>query len=153
MSYEMLSFIFFLSFWGLVCSVYAIMIENGNERKKRACDLNEAISCTRVLTSKYGHMMKLGFGLSDDHPLNFSNAYYGMAFYLLLPNFYGFALHYPFPGAASIFLLMTASSVAASIGLGYILYSRLKTLCLICVVTYVINTLLFMTAFVNFVSS
>ena len=140
-----------LCFLGVLFSLYALKIESTGDPKKRVakCDVGENASCTYVLTSKYGHMAKLMFGLDDKSPFNYSNAFYGMIFYF---GVYLVRCTYfiNFPGASFIFLMMATSSVCASLGLAWILYARLHNLCMICVFTYTLNMLLFGSALVHF---
>ena len=135
---------------GVGACLYAVDIEKSGKKPKykRMCDVSESMSCTLVLTSKYGHMAKLLFKLDEKSIFNMSNAQYGLIFYLGL-FFFQF---YPFtvlPYHSVLFLTATLSSVMASLGLAWILYYVLHNFCMICVCMYVINTLLFVSALVH----
>lgn len=144
-----------LCFLGVLFSLYAFKIESTGDPKKRVaiCDVGENASCTFVLTSKYGHMAKLMFGLSDKSPFNYSNAVYGMLFYVCAFCLRCTWIFNEFPFASFTFLLMTLASVCASLGLAWILYAKLHNLCMICVCTYTLNMLLFGSALVHFLGN
>lgn len=137
-----------LCIMGIGACLYAIGIEKSKTKHKRMCDVNESMSCTLVLTSKYGHMAKLLFHLDENSFFNMSNAQYGLFFYLGLMVFqlYPFTL---IPYHSFSFLLATSSSVIASLGLAYILYYILHNFCMICVCMYIINSLLLLCAISN----
>jgi len=135
---------------GIIVCLYAIKIEKDEDEYKkdddkqrvpRMCDINDSMSCTAVLTSKYSHMTKLIFGLSENSVFNYSNAHYGLVFYigLLLFQFYPFTL---IPYHEYIFLCMSIASIIASCGLAWILYYILHNFCMICVCMYIVNAFL-----------
>lgn len=139
---------------GVLICLYAIKVETvgfsekkayGKPQYRQICDVNESMSCTLVLTSKYSHMVKLIFGLTDKSIFNYSNAQYGFAIYvgLLVVQFYPFTL---LPYYDLVFLIVTGSSVLASMGLAWILYSVLHNFCLICFCMYMVNGLMFTSA-------
>ena len=114
-----------LSLLGFVLSFYAYTVERRSEngRFKAACDINDRISCTKAFSSKYGKV------------LGASNSLYGMFFYILM-----FIL-------ASLDLTSWTFylSIASFIGTIYLIYAllfKVKTLCLVCISIYVLNTLL-----------
>jgi len=133
---------------GVVCSYYAMKIENAMPRTKQMCDINESIGCTIVLTSKYAHLMRLFFNLEKGSIFDKSNAFYGLCFYTALFIVYWI----PLPYHGLIFFLMTLPSIAASCGLAWILYKYLQMLCLICVTTYIINFALMFVAFLSLIN-
>ncbi len=127
---------------------YAIKIEAAGGTIKQACDINDIVSCSNVLTSEYAHMMKLVLKLQDDSPLNWSNAQYGLVAYIFLIVFQFYPLTL-IPYHEYLFLAMTSVSVLASVGLAYILRYILKQFCAVCVFMYFINLLLFISAVVR----
>lgn len=137
---------------GVLACLYAIDIESSGKKPKyqRICDVNESMSCTLVLTSKYAHMAKLMFKLDENSMFNLSNAQYGLMFYigLFVFQFYPFTL---IPFHDVLFLLATSASVVGSIGLALILKYILHNLCMICVCMYVINTLLFISTVMHMI--
>lgn len=149
------AFIKILCALGVAVCYYAIHVETEalaakkNDKKYIPwCSIFGA-SCTRALTSDFSHMTKLVFGLKQNSIFNYSNAQYGLAYYLclLIANFYPFTM---FPYHKLIFFCFTFTSVLASLGLGYILARVLKTFCTVCVTMYVINSLLMVSAVVRF---
>lgn len=137
-----------LSYVGIFICVYAMDIESGKKKYKRVCDVNESMSCTLVLTSKYGHMAKLLFNLNEKSFFNRSNAEYGLWFYIAM----AFFQVYPFtmlPYHDLLFFFATLSSMIVSICLAGILYFILHNFCMICVCMYFLNTLLFLSAIIK----
>jgi vitamin-K-epoxide reductase (warfarin-sensitive) len=141
-----------------VCK-YAIYIEseeynrkkNDGKKIERLCDVNDWISCTAVLNSEYSHMTKMIFGLNENSMFNWSNAHYGLVFYigLLFFHFYPLTL---LPYHEYLFLIATIGSVVASCGLAYILRYILHQLCLICVFMYIVNAFLFTSSVMRIVN-
>ena len=135
-----------LSLAGLLLSLYALHVETQASKDPEyvaLCDISSlSLSCSKVLASRYGK----GFGvvgplLGEDHELNQPNSVYGIIFYsimLLLAFLTG-----KFMSRLQFFL--SVSSVIASVYLAYILYFILEELCPLCVSTYVVNFLLFIT--------
>lgn len=55
----------FLCFFGLVLSVYALHVELSRARDpdyRAMCDLGEAVSCSKVFTSRYDFILPFGSG-------------------------------------------------------------------------------------------
>ena len=128
---------------GLAVTLYAINVEKNAVAAKRAlCDINEHISCTLVLTSKYAKMMGLIFKLPYKHPLNLPNTYYGLIFYIIIILYpvYPFTL---IPFREVLFLVASSFSLLSCCGLAYILYVYLKDFCIVCVATYIVNIFIF----------
>ncbi|KAK6025697.1 vitamin K epoxide reductase family protein, partial [Ostertagia ostertagi] len=73
---------------GLIVSLYGLYVEirfEMDHEYSAMCDVSSLVSCTRVLTSKYGS----GFGivgplLGEDSPFNQKNAFYGVIGYAIL---------------------------------------------------------------------
>jgi vitamin-K-epoxide reductase (warfarin-sensitive) len=147
---ESTTFTIALSIVGILICLYAIDIEKSKKPKyARICDINDSMSCTIVLTSKYSHMVQLLFNLHPTHILNYSNAQYGLLFYtiILLLQFITIPHH------NLIFFIMATSSLIASCGLAWILYNRLHNFCMICVCMYIINTLLTTSAIMRIINT
>ncbi|KAK3710504.1 hypothetical protein RRG08_021319 [Elysia crispata] len=125
---------------GVIICLYSLYIEVKKERDpsyRAACDFNEHMSCSRVLTSKYSH----GFGLAEgllgrQHILNSRNCNMGLVMYLANLVIF-FTLWEPL--ASSIMLICAASSIFVCIYLAAILAFVLKDLCVVCITTYIIN--------------
>ncbi|XP_066595204.1 vitamin K epoxide reductase complex subunit 1 [Prorops nasuta] len=129
--------LFFACIAGFFISYYAYTVENAKEKDENyeaLCDINEAISCTKAFQSEYGK----GFGLiPPSSPLYYQNPIYGLIFYTLLSMI---CLFDNFTSSITVISMGVASNIA-SIYLAYILY-LLKTICLVCVTTYIVNILI-----------
>lgn len=143
---------------GILTCVYAVKVEeagisetkaHGKVLKSQGCDVDDEMSCSLVFSSEYSHMAKKLFKLHENSRFNWSNAHYGLVFYigLFVFNLYPFTL---LPFHSSLFLLGTTGSVVASLGLAYILKYILHNFCMICVGMYIINSLLFVSALWQF---
>jgi vitamin-K-epoxide reductase (warfarin-sensitive) len=97
---------------------------------KAVCDISDRMSCTKTFTSEYGKF----FGM----PLGF----YGVGFYLtvLVLNY----LHY----TQYIFYLAILSVVISGV-LAYILYFKIKNICLVCNGIYLTNIALLIFSYLN----
>jgi vitamin-K-epoxide reductase (warfarin-sensitive) len=130
----------FLGILGLIVTTYAIYIEKQEKKMKSSmCDINDKMSCTSVLSSPYAKMMGKIFKLKYSHPLNLPNTYYGMIFYLAITLY----SYFPFiliPYREKILLIVSILSIISSCVLAYILYAKLRTVCIICISTYIINS-------------
>merc|ERR1711887_450282 len=77
----------FLCLLGFAVCIYALNVEfhvEANPDYKAMCDINDQMSCSKVLTSQYGKGFGLlGYILGDDHPLNLKNPFFGLAFYTI----------------------------------------------------------------------
>jgi len=130
---------------GIGLSVYAVHVKTKatkDENYVALCDINEQMSCSRVLTSKYS----TGFGLvgtllGEDHIANQFNSIYGIAFYslMLLLSLFNYR------SIATVQILLSVMSVLMSAYLGYILYI-LQDVCVVCGGTYLVNFLLLVTS-------
>jgi len=112
-----------LAVMGLLISAYGYFIEQKMKRDatyKPVCDISDNISCTKPFLSPYGKLMKV------------SNTVVGMGFYstILAFSMLGYAL--------PIFYLSVAAA-GASLVLAYILYVKIRSLCLLCTAIYGIN--------------
>jgi len=144
---------------GIIVCAYAIKVEeagmsetkkHGKVLKSQGCDVDDEMSCSLVFSSEYSHMAKKIFNLDETSFFNWSNAHYGLVFYigLFIFNLYPFTL---LPFHSGLFLLGTTGSVFASLGLAYILKYILHNFCMICVGMYIINFLLFFSSLSQFV--
>ena len=142
---------------GIVVTLYAIYVERmaksksggGQSKYKAICDVNDSMSCTLVLTSKYSKMMGTIFNLDKDSWFNLPNTYYGLLFYVCVTLYplYPFIL---IPFREVLLLGASLMSIVSSVMLAYILYFKLKNLCMVCIVTYVINITILLSAINEF---
>ncbi len=130
---------------GIVLSCYAINVERQAHKQRAAlCDLNEHISCTRVLTSPYAHFIGHTFGLRKNHWLNIPNTYLGLCWYLLvLTNVYLQAV------PNDLLLIGATATILFSCYLAYILAVKLKDVCVVCIACYAVNIWIFVELYVT----
>lgn len=127
-----------ISIIGCGLCAYAIYVELSHA--SGICDINETVSCSYVMKSKYSRMARLVFDLPRHHPLNLSNAEYGLVFYggLAVMEWLPIERHQKD-------MLWISSSVVAcltSLGLAWVLHRHLKRVCLVCLGLYGVNGLL-----------
>lgn len=116
---------------GLLISIYGIMVERKLQQDaqyKAACDISDTISCTRPFLSPYGKML----GISN---IWASAGYYIMIIAAVLAD------------QPQLVMFITASGLLVTIGFAYILYFKVKSLCLICTSLYIVNIALFVTCY------
>lgn len=121
-----MSFVVLIALVGLMICLYGLWVEKQLERDagyKPVCDISDRASCTKVIKSPYARL------------LGFSNIYAGIIFYVVT----GICAYI---GLIHIVLLLAVCSCIASLFLAYILYTRIKTVCVICTAIYAVNALL-----------
>lgn len=89
------------------------------------CDINDRISCSNVINSSYG---RLG---------GFTNSTYGMLFYSCLTLL-------AYIGEKQLVWYLSIMGLLTTIFLAYLLYFRIKSVCILCNLIYIINILLFL---------
>ncbi len=112
---------------GLLISIYGITVERKLQQDaqyKAACDISDTISCTRPFLSPYGKM------------LGISNIWASAGYYVIIIA--AVTLNQP-----QLVMLITASGLLVTIAFAYILYFKVKSLCLICTSLYIVNIALF----------
>ncbi|XP_005090388.1 vitamin K epoxide reductase complex subunit 1 [Aplysia californica] len=129
-----------LNLMGVVICLYSLQIELRKERNpeyRAYCDINERMSCSKVLTSKYSQ----GFGvvhllLGKNHMLNARNCNVGLVVYVL-----NIMLCIMGPGPLTSRLLYYGAliMVLGCVYLACVLFFILHDVCLVCITTYVIN--------------
>lgn len=124
---------------GIGLASYAFYVEtrvSGDRSYRAACDISARMSCSRVLTSRWGR----GFGLlPDDSPLNLPDSIFGLLYYVLslLLN----RVHTS-KAVARLRVLLSVLTNLGSVYLGYILYFVLQDVCVVCCGMYLVNFLL-----------
>ncbi len=129
----MLTGIVVLSLMGFLVCVYSLFIERNiklDQDYKAVCDLSDKVSCTKTFLSPWGKL------------LGASNIYIGTVFYAAMLLFG--LLDYVY-----VTFLGALGSCIASLFLVYILFTKIKTFCLICITIYVINIALLVLAYHN----
>lgn len=139
-----------LCLFGYAVCIYALSVEfhvEANPEYEALCDINEKMSCSKVLTSEYGKGFGLlGYILGHDHLLNLKNPFFGLAFYtiqLILSDMKG-SFAYKFQLATAIM------ANCGTLWLAYILYFVLNDFCVVCVSTYAINFCVLLTNIARF---
>jgi vitamin-K-epoxide reductase (warfarin-sensitive) len=122
----MLVTILILAIIGFGISLYTYQLEQKVAQEpdyNPSCDINDRISCTKAIKSEYGNLFY------------FSNALIGMIFYVAV------AIAALFD-AQFIVLLLAIGGCLVSVVLAYLLYFKIKSLCVLCTSLYIINALL-----------
>lgn len=121
----MLAFIFTATI-GFFVSLYTFIMEQKvkqNPQYKPFCDITDKISCVKAAQSPYSHTLYI------------SNSIIGMLFY---PFITGLAA-----AQANILLCITVFlACIVSVRFAYILFFKIKTLCVLCVTIYIVNFVL-----------
>lgn len=118
---------------GFALSLYAFIVEQRLKRNtayKPACDISDRISCSKVAASPYANLFFV------------SNAVVGMLFYVLVMLLA--ALHYE-----RLLMVVVLGGALMSVYLAYILYAKIKSLCLVCTATYIVNGALLVCCFLK----
>eukprot|EP00920_Eleutheroschizon_duboscqi_P000341 GHVT01001061.1.p1 GENE.GHVT01001061.1~~GHVT01001061.1.p1 ORF type:complete len:179 (+),score=22.23 GHVT01001061.1:179-715(+) len=69
---------------GLCISLYALHVQrslDGDHNFRPLCDVSAAVSCSKVLTSKFSHVTSLAGIVQEGAAMDFSNASLGLIFY------------------------------------------------------------------------
>ena len=122
-----------IAFTGFLICIYAWYVDRQlikNPSYKAICDISDAMSCTKTFKSAWGKL----FG--------FSNTILGIAFYSAIMPLSYLGFNY-------LVFLGAVCSITFSAYLAYILYFKIKTLCLICTSIYVINIALLIVSYAN----
>ena len=123
---------------GVVVSAYALYVESmhGTDGFVALCDISEHASCSKVLTSEFGHILSFSGLVPSGSLFDVPNALLGLGFYGAV-----ILLH---PALPAVVLLAAATfSVALSCYLAYILATVLHDFCAVCVCSYIINFVIF----------
>lgn len=115
---------------GFCISLYAYFTESKIKQDPNyhpACDINDRISCSAPLKSEYSNIFY------------FSNALMAMVYYITVGMLAYFDMY-------RLVLIATAGGVLLTLVLAYLLYFRIKSLCLVCTSLYIVNILLFLFA-------
>jgi vitamin-K-epoxide reductase (warfarin-sensitive) len=116
---------------GLCISVYGIIVERNilqNEQYKAACDISDKVSCTKTFVSPYNKL------------LGISNIWASLFYYCAILFLAGM-------GLTSVLLMFSFIGLVISAVFAYILYFKIRTLCLICTSLYIINIALVFAAY------
>ena len=112
-----------LSIIGFAVSLYSLFIEKKiakNPTYKPMCDISDRTSCSKPILSTYGKL----FGIS--------NAYLGLLFYTVIFLCTLFEL-------INIIFILSIVGFVISLFLAYILYFKIRVLCMVCTIIYAVN--------------
>lgn len=122
---------FILALIGIMVCVYLIHIEQQlthNPQYKPLCNISDKISCTQPIQSPYRAI----FGIS--------NAKAGIVYYALI-------LICILGGFTAVLKGLVIAGLGASLYCAYILFFKIRVLCILCVLIYIINGALALTTF------
>lgn len=125
--------ILILAFLGISISLYTNVLEQKIKKMpsyRPMCDISDAISCTKPMKSKYGALFYI------------SNAWLAFIFYVLV--FVFAALH-----LETLLMVTIIAGCFVSCFFVYLLYFKIKSLCLLCTSLYLINVLLLITVLIK----
>lgn len=116
---------------GLCISVYGVMVERSvlqNEQYKAVCDISDMVSCTKTFVSPYNKL------------LGISNIWASLLYYCAI-------LSLAFMGLTDVLFILSCIGLVTSVVFAYILYFKIRTVCLICTSLYIINGALVFAAY------
>jgi vitamin-K-epoxide reductase (warfarin-sensitive) len=119
-----------LAIIGFLISAYTYFIEKQIKEKpnyKPVCDLSDRISCTKPMKSPYANLFYV------------SNSVIGGAYYIMIGVLTLLNMN-------QVLLLAAVCGCIISALLAYILYFKIKSLCILCTTLYVINVLILLFA-------
>lgn len=127
----MLTMVIIIAVVGLCISVYGIMVERKvlqNEQYKAACDISDMVSCTKIFVSPYNKL------------LGISNIWASLIYYCAI-------LCLAVIGFVDVLFILSCIGLVTSVVFAYILYFKIRTVCLICTSLYIINIALVFAAY------
>jgi uncharacterized membrane protein len=116
---------------GLCISAYGIMVEKNvlhNEHYKAACDISDMVSCTKTFVSPYNKL------------LGISNIWASLLYYCAI-------ICLSLMGFSQIVFILSCAGLVTSVVFAYILYFKIRTVCLVCTSLYIINIALVFAAY------
>ncbi len=112
-----------LALAGLALSLYSFFIEQRIKQDpsyRPMCDFSDRASCSKPILSGYGRL------------LGVSNSIVGSIFYAFLFNV-------AWRGLAQVAFWLSAAACVGSVFLAFILYTKIRSFCVICHAIYAIN--------------
>jgi len=123
----MFTIVFVLACIGFALSLYGVMVRRNMQRDltyKPACDISDRASCSQVFRSEYGSLFGIPY------------VFWGIIYYAAL----GLVALLDMSFFVSLFSLV---GLCATVIFAYILYFKIRTVCVICTSVYVVNMLVF----------
>ena len=122
-----------LAMLGLIIALYGFTVERSLKKDmlyKAACDISDTISCTRPMLSQYNSMLGISNSLA-------AMIYYAIIIVLLILE------------QQQLLMIVLASGLVVTVIFAYILYFKIRSLCLICTSLYLINIILALAYFME----
>jgi len=123
---------------GIVLSVYLFLVErkvHAKEQQTAMCDITSKVSCSKVVASEYGKT----FGIPNSI---LGLGYYFGAIALAFLSSYD-------PIFMKVLFYLGVFTVFFMVYLIYIMYVKIKSYCIVCHATYVVNILLLIFSYLN----
>jgi uncharacterized membrane protein len=108
---------------GMMISLYGLVVENKIKKDMNyhaSCDISHSISCTKSFVSPYNKLL----GISN---ITVCLLYYGAMLFLGLTE------------NTDLVMILSWGGLIGTIVFAYVLYFKVKTVCLICTAMYIIN--------------
>ena len=118
---------------GLIIAIYGITVERKLKQDmqyKAVCDISDKISCTRPMLSQYNSMLGISNSLA-------AAIYYAIIIALALLQ------------QKQLLLIAVFGGLVVTAVFAYILYFKIRSLCLICTSLYTINIALALVCYYN----
>lgn len=143
----MLHALFTLAVVGFVISLYGYVTERKVKQDpsfKPACDISDKISCSKAMLSPYANILFLSRYEVAMEP--HENSFYFSTFSLAL-IYYAFAGLFALLNLSEIIFFAALASCILSCYLAYLLFFKIKTLCILCTSLYLVNFLMLFFAY------
>jgi len=130
---KMITSIFIIAAIGLCITLYAAFIEYRlykNPSYKPVCDLSDRVSCSKTFLSPYSKILKVSNTILGD--LFYSGMMFLAWFEYTTLAWYG-----------------ALSGAFASVFFAYILFFKVRTICLLCISIYLVNIALLYVTYIN----
>ena len=118
-----MTIVIILAVIGLLISIYGITVERNlqqDEQYKAACDISDMVSCSRPMLSSYNAL------------LGISNIWASACYYLIV-------IAIALVDQPQLLMIITSAGLIATLIFAYILYVKIRSLCLICTSLYIVN--------------
>lgn len=129
----MITSVFIIAIIGLCLSLYSVFVEykiKYNPTYKPMCDLSDRISCSKTFLSPYGKILKISNGFIGDF-------------------FYSGMIYLAWFEYTTLLWYGALAAAFASVIFAYILFFKVRTICLLCISIYVVNIALLYAAYIS----
>jgi len=118
---------------GFIISLYGFIVQQKlklSDTYVPLCDFSDKISCSAAFTSKYGELIGI------------PNTHLGLLFFVSVVLF-------ELLGLSLVVFVITGMGFLISLYLAYLLYIKVRSVCVVCTAIYLINLLLFVLSTLN----